>query len=44
MGKGIVSGAIGLLVSTIGLDPNTGIPRFTFDIYGLVQGVSSFPV
>ena len=43
MGKGIVSGAIGLLVSTIGLDPNTGIPRFTFDIYGLVQGVSVIP-
>lgn len=43
MGKGIVSGAIGLLVSTIGLDPNTGIPRFTFGVYGLVQGVSVIP-
>lgn len=43
MGKGIVSGAIGILVSTIGLDPNSGIPRFTFGTYSLVQGVSLIP-
>lgn len=43
MGKGIVSGAIGLLVSTIGLDPNTGVPRFTFGSYSLMQGVSVIP-
>ena len=43
MGKGIVSGAIGLLISTIGIDPNAGVPRFTFGSYGLVQGVSVIP-
>lgn len=43
MGKGIVSGAIGLLVSTIGLDPNTGTPRFTFGSYSLSQGISVIP-
>ena len=43
MGKGIVSGAIGLLVSTIGLDPNTGTPRFTFGAYSLSQGISVIP-
>ena len=26
------------------LDPNTGIPRFTFDIYGWCRGYPSFPV
>ena len=43
MGKGILSGAIGLLVSTIGLDPNTGSPRFTFGTYSLIQGISVIP-
>ena len=43
MGKGIISGAVGILVSTIGLDPNTGVPRFTFGTYDLLQGVSVIP-
>ncbi len=43
MGKGILSGAIGLLVSTIGLDPNTGSPRFTFGTYSLIQGIAVIP-
>ena len=43
MGKGVVSGAIGLLVATIGLDPNVGVPRFTFGNYGLMQGISVIP-
>lgn len=43
MGKGVISGAVGILVSTIGLDPNTGAPRFTFGTYDLLQGVSVIP-
>lgn len=43
MVKGLMSGAIGLLVSTIGLDPHEGIPRFTFGYYPLVQGVAVIP-
>ena len=43
MGKGIVSGAIGLLISTIGIDPNAGVPRFTFGSYSLIQGISVIP-
>ena len=43
MGKGLVSGAIGILFSTVGMDPNTGMVRFTFGIYELVQGVSVIP-
>lgn len=43
MGKGILSGAAGILVSTIGLDPNSAIPRFTFGIYELIQGIAVIP-
>lgn len=43
MGKGILSGAAGILVSTVGLDPNTAVPRFTFGSYGLVQGIAVIP-
>lgn len=35
--KGLIAGLFGLLLSTIGLDPTSGYPRFTFgsmDLYG----------
>lgn len=41
--KGLLSGALGLLVSTVGLDPNVGVPRFTFGYYPLVQGIEVIP-
>lgn len=41
--KGLVSGALGLLVSTIGLDLALGVPRFTFGYYPLVGGVEVIP-
>ena len=41
--KGLLSGALGLLVSTIGIDPNAGYPRFTFNYYPLVQGIEIIP-
>ncbi len=43
MAKGMLSGALGLLISTIGIDPNSGIPRFTFGTYELVQGIQVIP-
>lgn len=43
MVKGVLSGAFGILVSTIGLDPNAGVTRFTFGYYPLVQGVEVIP-
>ncbi len=43
MVKGLVSGAFGLLISTIGIDPNTAFPRFTFGTYELVQGIEVIP-
>ena len=41
--KGLISGALGMLVSTIGLDPSEGVPRFIFGHYSLVQGVEVIP-
>ena len=43
MVKGLLSGALGLLIATIGLDPHTATPRFTFGYYPLVQGVEVIP-
>lgn len=37
--KSLLGGCIGLGLSTVGLDPAEGFPRFTFDCYDLVQGL-----
>lgn len=37
--KGLISGAFGLALSTIGMDPMLGIPRFTFGNNALLQGL-----
>ncbi|MCG8548022.1 MAG: tripartite tricarboxylate transporter permease [Alphaproteobacteria bacterium] len=37
--KGLLGGAIGLAISTVGLDPITGSPRFTFGYNPLIQGL-----
>ncbi len=39
MVKGLISGIIGLLVSTIGMHPLTGYFRFTFDMSALYDGI-----
>ena len=38
--KGIISGATGLMLSTVGMDPITGNPRFTFGMIELFSGIS----
>jgi putative tricarboxylic transport membrane protein len=43
MVKGLISGALGMLVATIGLDPHAATPRFTFGYYPLIQGVEVIP-
>lgn len=43
MVKGLLSGAVGLLVSTVGMDPHEAVPRFTFGYYPLVQGIAIIP-
>ncbi|TXR53494.1 tripartite tricarboxylate transporter permease [Reinekea thalattae] len=42
--KGLLAGTIGLFVSTIGLDPISSVPRFTFGILDLYSGINVIPV
>jgi putative tricarboxylic transport membrane protein len=37
--KGFLSGCLGLLISTIGMDPQTGYARFTFKNVNLLDGI-----
>ncbi len=41
--KGMISGVIGLIIMTVGLDPMMGTPRFTFGHVELQAGVSFLP-
>ena len=38
--KGLMSGALGLLISTIGMDPMNGVPRFMFGQDSLYEGIN----
>lgn len=40
MVRALISGALGLLISMIGIDPVAGAPRFTFGVDRLLDGVS----
>jgi TctA family transporter len=42
--RGFLAGALGLLVSTIGQDPQAGVARYTFDSLYLWQGLDLVPV
>lgn len=42
--KGILMAALGLLLTTIGIDPVTGTSRFTFGTVHLMAGISFIPV
>lgn len=42
--KGLISAFFGLLIASIGYDPITGIPRFTFGLIGLFEGVPFLPM
>lgn len=42
--KGLISGVLGLMIMTIGLDPMMGTPRFTFGQVSLMNGISYLPV
>ena len=41
--KGLIAGAVGLFLSTIGLDIDSGFPRFSFGMTGLQGGISFVP-
>ncbi|MGG4345908.1 tripartite tricarboxylate transporter permease [Paenibacillus lautus] len=42
--KGLIAGVFGILISTIGMDPMTSYPRFTYDQLSLLNGFSFIPV
>lgn len=42
--KGLISGVLGLLIATIGVDTLTGYTRFTFDTIYLLEGISFIPI
>jgi putative tricarboxylic transport membrane protein len=41
--KGLISGCVGLLVISIGLDPIMGVPRYTFGFSRLIGGIDILP-
>ncbi|MBM7095763.1 MULTISPECIES: tripartite tricarboxylate transporter permease [Alteribacter] len=41
--KGLLAGAFGLVLAMIGLDPITGMPRFTFGMNELISGIPFTP-
>jgi putative tricarboxylic transport membrane protein len=42
--RGFLAGGLGLLVATIGQDPQAGVPRYTFDLLYLWNGLDLVPV
>ncbi len=44
MVKGLISGAVGLMITTVGMDPIIGRPRYTFGLVELMSGISFLPV
>ena len=42
--KGVIAGAVGLLVTSIGEDETSGVARFTFNVDALEQGFDFLPV
>lgn len=41
--KGLIAGTLGLLISTIGMDPHLGMPRFTMGLSNLIDGIEMIP-
>lgn len=44
MAKGLFSACLGLLIGTVGMDPITGVQRFTFSYMPLEDGIDYTPV
>jgi putative tricarboxylic transport membrane protein len=42
--KGFVMACVGLLVALVGLDPQEGVPRYTFDLLYLWDGIGIVPL
>lgn len=42
--KGLISAIIGLMISAVGMDPVSGVSRFTFGMWQLDAGLNTLPV
>ena len=42
--KGLLAGAVGVFIATVGFDPFAGVPRFTLGSYDLAGGFEMIPV
>ncbi len=42
--RNLIAGAVGVLISTVGIHLTTGVERFTFDIPELTEGINFIPV
>ena len=42
--KGLGAGLVGIILSTVGIDPLTGTPRFNFGSIGLMRGLDIIPI
>ncbi|KYH25044.1 tripartite tricarboxylate transporter TctA family protein [Halalkalicoccus paucihalophilus] len=42
--KGLISGLLGMFLATVGLDPNLGVPRFSFGVEVLTAGIEFIAV
>ncbi len=42
--KGLIAGWVGILLSTVGVDGNMGLSRFTFGVPSLMSGINLLPV
>jgi len=43
MVKGLIAGAVGLFLSTVGMDLDSGFPRYTFGLFALQSGINFVP-
>ena len=42
--RGLIAAALGILVGTVGMEPVSALPRFTFGIYQLERGIALIPI
>ncbi len=44
LARGLIAAALGVFVGTVGMEPVSALPRFTFGIYQLERGIALIPI
>ena len=44
LARGLIAAAFGIFVGTVGMEPVSALPRFTFGIYQLERGIALIPI